>query len=367
MGKKDLIVVDPWRARPVKARGTKEGRRYWVARAYRDGSESSQSLGWCTRAEATKKLKRLDAPVEVSVTGCTTVADLLELWHGHVAKSARYKQASVSAYQYRAIAVKRGPAGIGPHPVGALLRGLLEDYAEDRAATAAPHTIAGELAAVQAAWTWARRRGYVPDKSLTPPKLIITPARDKYTPTAGDVAAVVRWLETSRAPWRADAVRVLWATGARVGELAGLPRARVDLEQGVATLDGKTGPRAVPLAPEAVAALRRLMVPHDGPTVLPGKNVKARKESVVRGIHRAVAALGQPRWTPHALRRAAADRLCRAGVSAEVAASMLGHSVLTMMKHYRQVTGEDRAAALLRADLGALPRGEVIEMKRRTE
>jgi integrase len=58
--------------------------------------------------------------------------------------------------------------------------------------------------------------------------------------------------------------------------------------------------------------------------------------------------------TPHGLRRMVVDRMLRAGVDPATAASLTGHSVVVMLRFYRQVTEADRKAAVAKAALAAL-------------
>ena len=50
----------------------------------------------------------------------------------------------------------------------------------------------------------------------------------------------------------------------------------------------------------------------------------------------------------------------RNGVDVGTAATITGHSVQVMIKHYRQATDEDRRGAVLKAQLGTLDLGKVI-------
>ena len=255
---------------------------------------------------------------------------------------------------------------IGPYPATQLAQGLLEDYAEDRIGRGGASSSTGlDATVVRMAWAWARRRGLIAAIDL--PRISVREGRGvrpKRTPTAGDVAAVIAEIERRyRAPWLAPAIRLLWALGCRPGELAGLPWSRVDMEQGRVTLIGKTGPRRIPLPPEAVAELRALH-PRTGPE---GYVLGVRPGTVQKlGAHLKAAceAVGIDYWTPYGTRRAAVDRFARGRADVAAAAAFLGHSPEVAWRKYRQVTEADLADALARADLGALPRGEVHRFRR---
>jgi integrase len=56
------------------------------------------------------------------------------------------------------------------------------------------------------------------------------------------------------------------------------------------------------------------------------------------------------------------DRMARSGVDVATAASLTGHSPEVMLRHYRQVSDEDRKKAVVKARLGHFPeKGQVIQ------
>lgn len=61
-----------------------------------------------------------------------------------------------------------------------------------------------------------------------------------------------------------------------------------------------------------------------------------------------------PEFTPHGLRRMVIGRLMAARVDAATAASLTGHSVEVMLKHYRDVGDHERRVGAERAMLGVL-------------
>jgi integrase len=221
----------------------------------------------------------------------------------------------------------------------------------------APRSVRACLHLVGAAWKWGRREGITPDHELMAPDVRVV-SEPRYTPTQHQVAAVVDQLEG----WNRLAVRMLWATGCRIGELGSLTWEQVDLDAGVVTFDGKTGRREVPLHGDLVAELRALDQTTE--TVL-GVRFNTCRVQVPIVIARACKATKQRVWTPHALRRAAVDQLQRAGVDVKTAASLLGHTPQVMLDYYRQVTDRDRRAAVARARLWMAPkveRGEVYHI-----
>ena len=212
--------------------------------------------------------------------------------------------------------------------------------------------------AQEMAWRWAYSAGHVPTAPLAMPEVRIVAVRDRYTPSAGEVARVLAQLDG----WPRMALLLVWSTGARIGEIGHLRPEDVDLDSGILHLDGKTGPRDVPLSPSLARELAEWMAePRPSPWLL---GVEPCTSEVVGGHHweAAMERAGVRRWTAHALRRLAVDQLARSGVDVATAADLLGHSPEVMLAHYRQVSPDDRRRALAAARLGEAPAEQVIDL-----
>jgi integrase len=154
---------------------------------------------------------------------------------------------------------------------------------------------------------------------------------------------------------------LLFGTGARLGEIAGLTSDDVNLEEGILSIrKGKTGARLVPVHAELVDALRAWGVGLRGAGIfgvtrnvvwshLGGKHLRAACETA-----------GVERFTPHGLRRAAVDMFADAQIDPKVAAAHFGHSVEVMLEHDRRATLDDRRAAVAATRLGATSAAKVI-------
>lgn len=246
-------------------------------------------------------------------------------------------------------------------------RGVADEYVRvARKQGQALSTINLDLHGLGAAWAWGRREGLVPDRDLELPKLRSEPVRPRYTPTPGEVRAVLDHV----AGWPGVALHIQAETGARISEVAALRWEDLDLADdgsgGWAHLGRhvgarKTGARSVPLSAEVCARIRSVLgQPSGGPIFGP------TTEHVIRHtqglLPKAQAELGQPRWTSHGLRRATVRRLLAGGVDIGLAAKLLGHDPAMMMRVYNDPTLGDLAAA------GAamrLPRGKVVDFKSR--
>lgn len=219
-----------------------------------------------------------------------------------------------------------------------------------------PRTLALELRVISVAMNWASRTFGTPLFAI--PRVRVDPRAfilNHRTPTPAEAAAVLRAMP--RDDWRA-AVRLIATTGARVGEVLMLRSCDVDLAAGRVALGAnegasKTGLRWFPLDAATLRELagrtgrgRERLFEFDGAT--------APFQGLHRRLRRACDVAGVARFTAHGLRRMVVGRLLRAQVEPATAATLTGHSIEVMLKHYREVTDEDRRRAAERAMLGVL-------------
>lgn len=343
-------------------RGPREdGRYYWRAREEHAASREDRSTEvfdgrrWCTASEAHRALVLYAAHVAspTPTSRLRTVGEVLSAWVATVRGRSDLAATSRSQYELRARALVADveTARLGTERIA---RAQLEDMRDRLLATHASKTVQGLLAVLRMAWAWARERGYVPAEL---PRVIVRVRASRAKPigTPGDAAALLPYLSG----WHEAAFRIILATGARPGEAAGITRAScAELDQGWLRLDGKTGPRVVPIDAHgpAAAALRRELAQRD------------RLAPVVRGtglldaaIARAGARAGLD-LTPYAWRRGVAVRLRRAGIDRDERAAFLGHGVDVHESEYDIIERSDLASAVQRAGLEELPRGQVLEL-----
>jgi integrase/recombinase XerC len=145
---------------------------------------------------------------------------------------------------------------------------------------------------------------------------------------------------------------LLYSTGARVSEAAGLVRSRVDTIAGVARVRGKgkkerlcaLGRPAVEAIEKAFAVAELLWPASARPSApaflnLRGGPLSAR--SIERGMKHWLAVAGLPsEITPHKLRHSFATHLLDAGADLRSVQELLGHASLTTTQIYTQVTVE---------------------------
>lgn len=320
------------------------------------GQMRTRSLGArCSEAEALRRgaallEEGLGLPEEVQPATLVTVQDLLEAWMGAVAERPDLRAETLRMYRYNALRLVRL---WGSTPLNAVDTAACAALRTVLLAQAAPATVQVTLRVAWIAWRWAHAAGLV--LSLPTFPRVRVPRTIRHTPHPSDVQAVLDHC----AGWPRLALALAWSTGGRVGEICALDWRAVDLRVGAERirLDGKTGPRTVPLAGAGLDAL--LEVPPEQRTgPLRGVYTPGTAERLLAQALRAGAAqAGVEAFTVHGLRRLAVDTLARAAVDIATAAALTGHSPAVMLGYYRQVTEDDRVKAVALAKLGAAPTG----------
>jgi len=157
-----------------------------------------------------------------------------------------------------------------------------------------------------------------------------------------------------------------WSTGARISAVMDLRWQNIDLDGGwvefTKTKTRKT--RKVSLSDRLCKSLMEFRSPQTGgcdrvfnvgnyPDHVDGH--PGRRQAVSRQVRKACKDLGIKPFSPHGLRRLAADTMARSGVDVATAAQILGHSVEMMLKIYRTVNEAEIESAMRKAQLGVSP------------
>jgi integrase/recombinase XerC len=218
-------------------------------------------------------------------------------------------------------------------------------------------TVARRAAAARAFLAWAAHTGRIPTdpsvRLLAPRRLATLPAVLKSDEAAAllDEAARTDLLGHPIGLRDRVAVELLYATGARVGELVGLDVDDVDLERRTVRLFGKGGKeRIVPFGVPAAEAVEAwlstgrpaLAGPASGPALLLGQRGRRADQRQIRAtVHRLVAALPDVRdLGPHGLRHSAATHLLEGGADLRSVQELLGHATLATTQIYTHVSVE---------------------------
>lgn len=146
-------------------------------------------------------------------------------------------------------------------------------------------------------------------------------------------------------------LEMLYATGARVGELVGLDLDDVDYERRVIRVLGKgRKERMVPFGGPAVRALDRwvvrgrplLVTESSGPALFLGARGGRLDQRAVRTlVHRRLADVpGAPDLGPHGLRHSTATHLLEGGADLRSVQELLGHASLATTQIYTHVSSD---------------------------
>lgn len=216
-------------------------------------------------------------------------------------------------------------------------------------------TIARKIAALRAFSKWAKQNQLLETdfaKQLRTPK---TAKNLPHTLSVSQAEQLLAWCE-SQADTNAVMARdwaifeLIYATGARVGEICTLVPEDIDFNSRTVRLWGKgSKERIVPFSPQAEKALRfylqrargELQKTPPADALFLGAQGGAVSERIVRGrLHRACALAGVPDLGPHGLRHSMASHMLAGGADLRVIQEMLGHSALSTTQRYTHVDAQ---------------------------
>ncbi|MBD3778241.1 MAG: tyrosine recombinase XerC [Micrococcales bacterium] len=235
----------------------------------------------------------------------------------------------------------------------AVLRGWLASMAASRRSRA---TLARRGSAARTFFAWAARTGRVD----ADPALRLASARPAaHLPTVLDQGAAATLLDTARR--RADdgdpvhlrdwaALELMYATGARVGELCGADVDDLDLGGRTLRVTGKGDrQRVVPVGELAVEATEAwltrgrpaLATDGSGAALLLGRRGGRADQRQLRQAVHAVSRLAEVvDVAPHALRHSVATHLLEGGSDLRSVQEVLGHASLATTQRYTHVTAD---------------------------
>ena len=231
-------------------------------------------------------------------------------------------------------------------------------------------TINRHLSAIRRLYRWMVSQDMVASDAaaaLASPKIAKTLPR---TMTDADVGALLEVCDTSTPEGMRDAalIELLYASGARISEVARLDATDIDFAQAQVRLFGKgSKERVVPLYQRALESLRTYLREARPSLVARSKGKQTQALFVsVRGramsadalrtrFERCVALAGiDARITPHAMRHTYATELLQGGADLRSVQELLGHESLATTQIYTHLSVE----RLKEATRQAHPRGE---------
>ena len=302
-------------------------------------------------------------PIPEQVTVLTPLwQEAVSLLVDHVAGELGRRENTVAAYRRDAEDLARtcGAWGIDrPSQVDALV--LRRYLAHLHADGYARSTAARRTSTLRTWFALLLRRGMT---SVDPAAGLVTPKQGRHLPRVLRVDQITALLEaadgTEPIALRDRALlELLYASGARIGEVCPLSMDAVDLAQQLVRLEGKGGKqRIVPIGDEAVNALRRYLAVGRPQLLADGGSasgaashlavldavfvtargaplgVRAAREVVARAARRA----GLGHVTPHTLRHSVATHLLERGADLRQVQELLGHASLATTQRYTHLS-----------------------------
>ncbi|HET9958495.1 MAG TPA: tyrosine recombinase XerC [Polyangiaceae bacterium] len=235
-----------------------------------------------------------------------------------------------------------------------VLRAYLGELGKDRTST----TLARKVSSLRAFFGYLERRGHI---SKNPASALATPKLARKLPKFLDpeaAAAVMDAPQSGSEPERDRAMlELLYGSGLRVSELAGLNVADVDLAAMQVRVLGKGNKeRVVPLGSKAAEAVsqylqHRAVEPKtNGPLFVGRRGRRLGVRWIQKLVHRYGAlGAGRPDLHPHALRHSCATHMLEGGADLRAIQELLGHSSLSTTQRYTHVSMDQLVAVYDRA------------------
>lgn len=284
------------------------------------------------------------------------LSDALDAFAGYLSGERAVSAHTRRAYLGDVRSLLAHAASEGASVLGDLELGMLRRWLGVQSQSgAARATLARRSATVRSFTAWALREERI---AVDPALRLKAPKRERSLPgvlQSSQLTRLLGQLEQSAADGEPLAVRnraiveLLYATGVRVGELAGLDIDDLDPDRRTLRVLGKgnkerTVPYGVPAAVAVDDWLRRgrplLARENSGPALFLGARGRRVDQRQVRElVNRLLEALGDTSASgPHALRHSAATHLLDGGADLRAVQEILGHSSLATTQIYTHVS-----------------------------
>lgn len=280
------------------------------------------------------------------------VKDPVETFSDYLTYEKGYSSHTVAAYLSDLDQMNRFVGGIGPDKIDAV---LLRRYVSSLFGVVAAPSVARKLSSIRAFFRFLVKNSFL---ARSPAEELILPRQPKRLPRfliqeeAGALVDSVAGKDPRSVRDRA-VLELLYGTGMRVGELAGLDFSHIDLGEGWVRIRGKGNKeRMVPLGGKAIEAIKGyLAVRGSGTGPLFINRLSSRSIGIsprlrrltIRSIQRIVKKWSlvsgiMKKTTPHTLRHSFATHLLEEGADLRGIQELLGHASLSTTQRYTQVS-----------------------------
>ena len=289
----------------------------------------------------------------------TSEARLIEAFVAHLRHERHLSEHTVSAYRRDltglATFLTRGGSSLAAARYPQLRRYLAQQHALGYARA----SIARRVGAIRTFYRWALATHAMdadPSALLGSPKVVnrlptvLRPREAAELAEAPSGSADLELEPLERAVVLRDraVLELLYGSGLRVGEVAGLTRAQVDLDRGRVLVRGKGDKeREVPMSDHAIDALeaylsagRPTMVGEDRTSMFFNRRGKPFSGRDIRAMVEQYAGRLLPgrRVTPHTLRHSFATHLLEGGADIRAVQELLGHASVATTQRYTHVS-----------------------------
>lgn len=276
----------------------------------------------------------------------------------HLRLERRLSPHTVEAYRRDLTQLARFLARQGTDLQDATYPGLRRFLAQQHTLGYARSSIARRVAAIRAFFRWAEHTGRIaadPAADLGSPKVVTRLPTVLRPKEAAALTEAPDPEELPEDPLEAAAIlrdravlELLYGSGLRVGEVAGLTLDRIDLGRGRVTVLGKgSREREVPMSDYAVEALgtylergRPRMAPRGARELFFNRrNKRFSERDIRRSMERYVdRLLPGRRVSPHTLRHSFATHLLEGGADIRAVQELLGHASVGTTQRYTHVS-----------------------------
>lgn len=301
----------------------------WQARIQLKGfAQVSMSFATKADAEAWAKITESEmirgAFIKRTEVERVTLAELLDRYESEVSATKR----GAKAEGYRLAQFRRSE--LAPLAVGSITGAHIAKWRDARLKEVSSGTALRDMQLLGHVFTMAIQEWGIP-LPCNPVEQVRKPSAGKARSKVLTDAERVRLLYECgqcKSPWVRPTVLFALETGARRGEILALEWNDVDLDRSIACVDGKTGPRVIPLTPTCVTLLRAL------PRSLDGLVFPISIETLKQAYERAVARAGLENWTFHDCRHDALTRFAKKGLNILELRAISGHTTANMLQRY---------------------------------